>query len=152
MKDGEFFALDTNILVYADDPSSANHLRAREYLERAVKGSLQACLSQQILAEYFSVVTSDRKVKHPLTVEEAKERTLFLNRIRSVKKVFPKRSTLKRAIEFCAKHDIRGVQIFDAVYATTLLDNRVKKLVTRNAADFKPFKELGLDVINPFTD
>lgn len=151
MKDGELFGLDTNILVYADDPSSTNHLKAREYLEGAIKGSLRACLTHQILAEYFSVVTNERKVKLPLTVEEARERVLFLNRIRAIKKVFSKRSTLKRTIEFCARYGIQGVQIFDAIYAMTLLDNNIKKLVTRNTADFKFFKEMGLDVVNPFT-
>ncbi|MBI4357822.1 MAG: PIN domain-containing protein [Candidatus Omnitrophica bacterium] len=150
MKNGELLALDTNILVYADDPSSANHLKAREYLEGAVKGSLRTCLSHQILAEYFSVVTSEKKVKQPLAVEEAKERVIFLNQLRAIKKIYPKRSTFKRSVEFCAKHGIRGIGIFDAVYAVTLLDNRVKKLVTRNASDFKPFRELGLEVIDPF--
>lgn len=150
MRGGDVVGLDTNILVYADDPSSNHHLRAREYLERALKLSIQACLSHQILAEYFSVVTSEKKVKQPLTVEEARERVIFLNRIRAIKKIYPKRSTFRRSVEFCAKHGIQGVRIFDAVYAITLLDNHVKKLITRNAADFKPFQELDLEVINPF--
>ena len=79
MKGGEIVGFDTNILVYADDPSSNHHLKAREYLEQALKRSIRACLSHQILAEYFSVVTSEKRVKQPLTVDEARERVIFLN-------------------------------------------------------------------------
>jgi len=151
MKGAELIGLDTNVLIYADDPSSPNHLKAKSYLEDALRGSLNICLSHQILAEYFSVITSPKTVKSPLRVEDAKERILFLNKTRAIKKIYPKRSTLKRCVKFCATKNIVGVRIFDALYATTLLDNRVQKLLTQNVKDFTPFEELGLNLINPFS-
>lgn len=143
-------ALDTNILVIADDTSNANHHKAKTYLEKALTGSLQTCLTHQILAEYFSVITSPQRSEHPLSVDEATARVLYLNKTRRIKKVYPKRSTLKRCIQFCAEHGIRGSQVFDAIYATTLIDNRISKLATENTKDFAPFKNLGLQVMNPF--
>jgi len=151
MKDVELSGLDTNVLVYADDPSSPNHTKAKSYLEDALKGTQRVCLSPQVLAEYFSVITSPKTVKTPLRVEDAKERLLFLDRTRAIKKIYPKRFTLRRCVEFCARKDITGVRIFDAIYAMTLLDNRVHKLFTQNVKDFIAFKELGLELVDPFS-
>lgn len=140
--------LDTNIFVFADDPLSPHHNQAKSILENALKGALRACISPQILAEYFAVITSKRQVQHPLTVEEAKNRVLFINKIRRIKKVYPKRSTLKKSIALCAQHGLQGAHIFDAFYATTLLDNNVHKLITQNRKDFLAFKDMETE--NPF--
>lgn len=146
MKLSEYAGIDTNILVYADDSSSPHYEIAKHCLERALKDDLKVCLSHQILSEYFSVITSTRMAGFPLSAEEAKGRVLFLNRTRRVKKVYLKRSTLKRCIEFCAEQGITGARIFDAFYATTLLDNGVRRLITQNTKDFEVFKVRGLTV------
>lgn len=145
------FGIDTNILVYADDSSSPYNLKSKSYLEGALKGDLEICLSHQILAEYFSVITSPKAVRSPLAVEDAEKRVLFLNKTRAFKKIYPKRSTLKKCVKFCARKNIGGPRIFDALYAMTLLENKVHKLITQNIKDFIPFKELGLDAVNPFS-
>ena len=148
MNDKELFALDTNILVFADDPSSVVHSLAKNYLEEAFKGSRPVCLSPQILAEYFAVITNPKRIKNPLSVQEAATRVLFLNKSHHIKKIYPKHSALKRSAQFCAKHNIRGARIFDVFYALTLIDNGIHTLVTQNTKDFVFFKELKL--INPF--
>ena len=143
MKLADYTAIDTNILVYADDPSSPHYAPARSCLEKALKDELKICLSHQILAEYFSVITSSKITHSPLSAKEGKDRVLFLSRNQRIKKVYSKRSTLKRCIEFCGQHDIRGARIFDAFYAMTLLDNHVRRLITKNIKDFTVFKERG---------
>jgi len=150
MKTADLVGVDTNVLVFADDSSSAHHEKAKRILEDALTGSSRMCLSHQVLAEYFSVVTSAARAKEPLSAQEAKERVLFLNKARAIKKIHPKRSTLKRCIEFCAQHDIKGVRVFDVLYAITLLDNGVRKLLTQNLRDFGSLKEKGFEAINPF--
>ena len=142
--------LDTNILVFADDAASSNYDKARKILEGALSGASHVCLTHQVLAEYFSVITSPRRVSKPLSVREAKERVLFLNRSRKIKKVYPKRSTLRRCVELCEQHNIRGARIFDALYAMTLLDNGIRRLATQNQRDFEVFRDRGLEIINPF--
>ena len=137
MKGGERIGVDTNVLVFADDASNPHYSKAKGYLEDAIKGDITLCLSHQILAEYFSVITNPQRVRQPLSVEEAKERVLFLNRTRRIKKIYPKRSTLKRCIEFCAKNQIYGIQVFDVYFATVLLDNNIHKLITQNTKDFR---------------
>lgn len=140
--------LDANILVHATDPSGTHYDKAREVVVKVLQGGLRGCLSQQVLAEYFAVLTGGR-LEHPLSIDEAKERVLYLNRTRRIKKLYPKRRTFRRCMEFCAKNGIQGRRIFDALYAFTLLDNGVRKLLTRDAKDFR-FFEGQLEIVDPF--
>ena len=149
MKGADWVGLDTNVLVYADDPSSPHHRMARQVLEDAMMGKRHVCLSPQVLAEYYAVITNPHKAKHPLSIDEARRRITFLNRTRKIKKVYPRRTAMKRCMEVCAEHEIRGVRIFDVFYAMTLLDNRVRRLITQNVRDFTFLKQL--EVENPFT-
>lgn len=142
MKTGKMVGLDTNILVYADDPLSSHYRTAKQVLEAAFRGVLQLCLSHQVLAEYFSVITRSQKVANPLTAAEAKDRVLFLERTRRIKKIYPKHSTLRRCVELCAEYNIQGLRIFDALYGLTLLDNKVHQLLTNNPKDFIFLKDL----------
>jgi len=150
MKASDRVGWDTNVLVFLDDPSHLNYLKARSLFEQVVKGQMKVCVSHQILSEYFSVITSGQRVQNPLTAPEAAERVLFLIKLRKIKKIYPKRSTLKRCIKFCEKNDIRGAKVFDVYYGINLLDNGVPKLVTQNIKDFAALRELGLEVENPF--
>jgi len=145
MKKDELVGLDTNVLIYADDPSSVLHPAARGVLEEVFRGLWRACISPQILAEYYSVITSVKRCKNPLSAEEAKERVVWLNRVRILKKIYPRRSVLRRSVEFCAQKDIRGPRIFDVVYGITLLDYGVRRLKTNNVKDFLVFEKLGLN-------
>lgn len=144
MKKNELIALDTNILLYGDDLGSPYHGAAKTIMEAVFCGALRACLSHQVLAEYFSVASSPRRLEHPLSISEVKDRLLFFERTRRIKKVYPKRSTLKRAIQACVEHHLHGPRIFDAIYALTLLDNGIEKLCTQNIKDFAVFKPRGL--------
>ncbi len=148
MSDPAWVGLDTNILVHATDPSGHHYEKAREVIVKILQGTLHGCLSQQVLAEYFAVMTSGR-LEHPLSVEEAKERVLILSRARRIKKLYPKRRTFRKCIEFCAKNEIQGRRFFDAFYAFTLIENGVKRLMTQDTKDFR-FFEGQLEIMDPF--
>ena len=63
--------LDTNVLVYAFDASAAKHMAvAQALLEKALRTD-NACLSAQVLGEFFVTVT--RKIRSPLAVKAAAE-------------------------------------------------------------------------------
>lgn len=71
--------LDTNILVYAYD----NHVPAKQRIARQIlEGAVQeetACLSAQVLCEFFVVVT--RKITNPLSAVEAQGIISLLRRL-----------------------------------------------------------------------
>ncbi len=55
-------AVDANVLVYAVYRDTAQHVASRALLERGQRGELRLCLTSQVLAEFFSIVTDAKRV------------------------------------------------------------------------------------------
>lgn len=148
MTTGDPVALDTNVLVHADNPSSRHHERAAAIVRDALGGRFRAYVTPQVLCEYYSVVTSGRRVPHPLAPAEAAIRVQALIRSRRLKKIHPKRGTLTRCMAGCATEGVAGARVFDRLLAATILDGGVARLLTHNVKDFTGIS--GLKVENPF--
>jgi predicted nucleic acid-binding protein len=58
----EFAALDTNALIYSLYADAEHHRVARLLLEQAKSPHAAFCLTPQVLAEFYSVVTNPRRV------------------------------------------------------------------------------------------
>jgi predicted nucleic acid-binding protein len=54
--------LDTNILVHAYNKSSPHQSKAGGIIRRAMRGEIEACLTAQVLFEFFAVVTNAKRV------------------------------------------------------------------------------------------
>jgi predicted nucleic acid-binding protein len=81
--------LDTNILVHAYNKSSPNQEQASKILKQAMQGEIQACLSPQVLYEFFAVVTSAKRVEHPISSTEAANLCLDLWECNEIEKLNP---------------------------------------------------------------
>lgn len=93
--------VDTNVLVYAYDPTSGDrHTAASALLERLWQDRSGA-VSVQVLQEFFVTVT--RKVEHPLPPSRARDRLRSLSR-------WPVHSPLAgdviAASELAERHDV----------------------------------------------
>ncbi len=77
--DERLVLLDSNILIYAEQAEEAHHATAKSLRDRALTGEFKACISPQVLSEFFAIVTNPRRVNAPLTAERALEncRTLL---------------------------------------------------------------------------
>jgi hypothetical protein len=64
-------AVDANILVYAVYRDTPQHAASRAWLERAVRGEVKICLTSQVLAEFFAIVTNPKRVSDPRTPDDA---------------------------------------------------------------------------------
>jgi len=148
MKDKSKVLLDTNILVYATFEDSILYKQAREIRDKAVRGEIKACLSPQILAEFYSVVTNSKRVTNPLTPKEAREIIELYFSTLHISKILMKRTTIQRTVKLAEKYKIKEQGIFDTQLIATMLDNGIKRIYTNNEKDFKKFKEI--EVINPF--
>ena len=56
--------VDANILVYAINGDAPQHLAARSLLEEARDPATKLYVTSQILCEFYSIVTNDRRVKN----------------------------------------------------------------------------------------
>lgn len=134
---------DSNILVYALNKKSENHLIASRFLQKHSKGLY---ITQQNILETLRVITH-HKYPNPFLPDEAisdiEKIVVHLNMIS------PNFDTYFRAIELIKLHKLTGNRIFDAYLAATMLSNGITRIATDNERDFKIYK--GIEVYNPFS-
>ena len=140
--------LDTNILVHAYNKSSPNQEQACKILKQAMQGEIQACLSPQVLYEFFAVVTSAKRVEHPISSAEAANLCIDLWECNEILKLNPSEIAPLEVFKFVEELNLSKAKIFDCVLAVTAKENSVDSIFTENIADFKPYKFI--KVVNPF--
>jgi len=132
------FSLDTNVLIYAIDPSQGEkHHVARTLLEQALNGAWPVAL--QVLGEFFSATTR-KKVLSP--ADAARAITLWSELMRPCA-LSPAGFT--QALGYARRS---GAQFWDALILATCAEHGVKRLYTE---DIGPQRQaLGVVLVNPF--
>jgi len=133
--------VDADILVYAASPALAQYQASRGLLESEAK----LCVSPQVFAEFYSVVTNPRRVTAPFTPAEARA---FIAAVLPRLDVLPMlAAVVPRWAELAEKHGVTGADVFDLQLVATMLENGVGRIYTFNRDDFDRFGEL--EVITP---
>jgi uncharacterized protein len=140
--------LDTNILVHAYNKSSPHQEQASKILKQAMQGEIHAYLSPQVLYEFFAVVTSAKRVEHPISSTEAANLCLDLWECIEIEKLNPSARAPFEVFKFVQELNLSKAEIFDCVLAVTAKENSIDSIFTENTADFKPYKFI--KVVNPF--
>jgi predicted nucleic acid-binding protein len=135
--------VDANILVYAASPAVPEYAASRALLESARK----LCVSSQVFAEFYSVVTNPRRVTVPFAPAEARA---FIGAVLPRFDVLP----VTAAVVVCwadlaEKHRVTGADVFDLQLVATMLENGVRRIYTYNRRDFEPFANLEVLTPNP---
>jgi predicted nucleic acid-binding protein len=128
--------LDTNVLVHAAYEGAVHHEAAAVLVLRESK---DYCLAPQNLIEFAAVVTRPRLVERPLTPDELTRMADLLYRSRRLRKIYPQRGTVMRAIREGAALGITGPAWYDLFLAVTMRDAGVYIIVTDNVSDFRKF-------------
>jgi predicted nucleic acid-binding protein len=132
--------VDTNLLVYADQPTSAHHPVARALLNMHEAQGNELWISRQVLREYFSVVTRPslgdpaRPVLSPSEAINAVE--CFLETF-WIAEDGPDVTAILLAL--VASHGVAGRLIHDANIVATMMAYSISTLPTFNASDFRRF-------------
>ena len=139
--------IDTNILVYSyEKPPSEGH-KCRVCLDlilNCFKGEKAGVISNQILAEFFYVIT--RKSATPLPPPEAQRLVFLLEASNHWQKLNYTTKTVINASELSRRYQL---SFWDALIAATMLENNIFTIYTENEKDF--LKIPGIKVINPAT-
>ncbi len=141
--------LDTNVLVYAMDETSAFHAASRKVVLRACDSTAQErlCVAPQVLAEFFAVVTNPKRVQRPRTPAEALmvvEQFLALPNL----SVLPVPiDVVSRWIILVRERALNASRVFDAQLVATALANGVRRVYTYDRAHFECFN--GIEVVTP---
>jgi hypothetical protein len=143
------YALDTNILVYAQNIKSPYHASARVFVEQVMNtrnpdGQLSVCLPVQILMEFLNVITWHR-LEAPLPLSDAIQVVQdYLDT--DVAILYPKPTQLATLMNLLQSVTTRK-NIFDVALVATLKDSGMTGLYTVNTKDFEECTFL--DVNNP---
>ncbi len=135
--------VDSNVLVYAINPSSPKHTAAQSFLNEKNQSLV---LAHQNILESLRVLTHP-KFSSPMSVIRALEAITVITDACRI--IAPELSTSYLAIELIKQHKLIGNQIFDAYLAATVLAAGFQTIATDNVKDFQKFA--GLQIINPFS-
>jgi len=143
----ELTMLDTNVLVYAYYEDAPQYPAAFPLLEQAQEANARLCVSPQVLAEFYAVMTNPRRVSAPFASDEA---LAEIGKIRSLPglTVLPvPLDVVDRWVALLRQHPVTGRQVFDAQLVATMLGNGITRLYTFNRTDFERFT--GLEILTP---
>jgi uncharacterized protein len=134
--------VDANVLVYAMDADAPQHAASRSLLEAARSQSTVLFVTSQVLCEFYSIVTSARRVTKPRSPEDA------LQAISSLLAFLRVLSSPARAVEvwleLLRRHPVTGGDAFDLQIVAAMQINGVQKIYTFNTGDFEVFPELAV--------
>jgi predicted nucleic acid-binding protein len=136
--DDRSYFVDANVLVYAAFKDDARHEVSKALLKDADRGVLH--LSPQILAEFYSTVTSPKRVTIPYSPAEAIE---FIETLLSYEHVVI--LPISKEVPFgwitlLKATEVRGPHVFDLQIAATMLAHGVMKLsrITERTSKMSP--------------
>jgi len=135
--------LDTNILVYSIDLSKENrekHRAALEIIRPSEKELL--CLSSQVIAEFYAVVTNGKSVANPLTTQETMMRIERFLQMPNIKLLSMSDEIFKRWLELLQINPVNGAKVFDLMHIAIMLCNGVTSIYTFNDNDFNWYTEI----------
>lgn len=132
----ERVAVDANVLVYAHYRDSPQHSASRAFLGRAGRGQLEICFTSQILAEFFSIVTSAKRVSDPRTPQEAVAAIEALLAFPGTLVLPSPSGVTSRWLELVRSRPVRAGAIFDLQFAATVMANGIRRICTFNRQDF----------------
>ena len=138
---------DTNVLVYALDANSPQHVTARALLEAARDRFATLYVASQMLCEFYSIVTNARRVAKPRTSAEAldaiSDLLAFLN-------VLPVPAhAVEGWMNLVRRHPVTGGDVFDLQIIATMQASDLQCIYAFNTGDFETFAELS--VLTPST-
>lgn len=141
--------LDTNILVFAHNKKSPYHSQANRLVKDAFQLKFQACIAQQNLLEFFSVITDSRRIQKPLLPQTALRWLNAYLRSTKIIKIYPSSDTLANTIAMAKVMSLSRAEIFDSYLVATMQENGISTIYTDNISHFQKYSEI--KAINPFT-
>jgi predicted nucleic acid-binding protein len=143
----ELAMVDTNVLVYSLYEDAPQYRAASHLLERAQEADAALCVSPQVLAECYAVITNPRRVSAPFTAEEALAEIEKFRAFPGMSVIPLPLDVVDRWIALLRQHPVTGRRIFDVQIVATMQGNGVRTLHTFNRADFAPFSDI--EVLTP---
>ena len=114
-------------------------LPADELLGRLLEEGRKLAVAPQMLAEFVHVVTDSKRLKEPLSMEEALARAEYWWQAREVVRIYPEGDAVSTWIEWLRDHRLGRKRLLDTMLAASACAQGISTIVTNNAKDFQIF-------------
>jgi len=135
------FFLDTNLLVYAIDPSEPGKQAVAQKWIASAHQSGDGCLSYQVVQEWFNVVL--RKAATPLSTEQAA--SIYRKLIEPLWHVQSSRELVDTAIDI---HQHDSLSWWDSLIVSAAIQGGCGRLLSEDLQHGR--KICGVKIVNPF--
>ncbi len=128
---------DTNVLAYAHNQSSSNHIPSSTLLEMVFQNKIYGLVAEQNIIELYRLLTNQTVMKgKKLKPQEAQKliSSTYLNNQFDV--LFPDPQNLEETLSLAVRNNISSAKIFDIRLASLATRAKVDYLVTYNLKDF----------------
>jgi predicted nucleic acid-binding protein len=132
-------AIDTDFLVAAEIRDHLFHKPADAVLSRLLEEGHKLAVAPQMLAEFVHVVTDLKRLKDPLSMEEALARAEYWWQAREVVRIYPEGDAVSTWIEWLREHRLGRKRLLDTMLAASACSQGISTIVTNNEKDFKVF-------------
>ena len=129
--------LDSNVLVHAAVSGSSLHELAALLVDKGLRERGRFCIAPQTLVEFAAVATRRRFVDPPLAPDVLARMAQRLYRSRRLRKIYPSRGTVERAVRAGTSLGVSGTRWYDLFLAVTMREAGVREIITENLDDFR---------------
>jgi toxin-antitoxin system PIN domain toxin len=136
--------VDANILVYAINPDTPQHAASHALLEAARDPSVTLYVTPQILCEFYSVITSRKRVAVPTSPADAVVIISDLLAQPGLHVLPVPEQTVARLMVLLQRRPVTGSDVFDLQIVATMQANNIQRIYTFNTDDFQKFPELSV--------
>ena len=136
--------LDANVLAYAVDADAPQHTASRALLDAASDPSVTLYVTSQILCEFYSIITSPRRVKVVSSSEQALSIISAMLALPGLYVLPTPARAVAGWMQLLERHPVTGGDVFDLQIVATMQANGIQRIYTFNDDDFKVFPELAV--------
>ncbi len=134
--------VDANVLVYAMNADAPQHQSSRALIDSARDFSVTLYVTSQVLCEFYSVITSPRRVAAPSSSIEGLSIISALLRLPGMHVLPVPVRAVEGWLSLLRHQPVTGGEVFDLQLAATMLANGVQRIYTFNTDDFEVFDQL----------
>lgn len=136
--------IDANILIYAVNTDAPQHAACRRLVEEALHPDVALYVTPQILCEFYSVVTNQRRIAAAFTAAQATQMIVDLLELPGLRVLNTPALTAQKLTDLLKRRPVTAAGVFDLQIVATMQANDIHRLYTFNVADLQAFPELAI--------
>lgn len=143
------YSIDLNLLLFAVDEDSPFHAKAKAFLKSTFRTDETCFLTWETLYGFLRIATNSRIFRRPFPMTDAIENVQALLAQPRVQVIASSRESWEVFVRLAEDRTIKGNLVPDAVLASILEANAIRRLVTHDT-DFRKFAHLS--PVDPLSD